>query len=457
MSLGAKIRMARKGLRMTQKALAGDDFSPALVSQLERDQITPSLASLRVIATRLRRPVSYFLEEEITNRELELDLLISLSGVYLARKEYADSLNTLDRAITGAQEIGDAWRLLAAKKAAAQVYFACHEYDQSITFYLECRRAYEQLDAWHEAASCAFSIGVIHQCRSDPRQAIAAYEEALVLVDRAPNPDTMLRLRILGNLGGCLCRLGQYERGITLHEEAMALAKRVDDFQRIAQNYLWMGLAHRDRGDLRNALDYTRRSLDIFNSLDSIRYVADTHTNLGIILAEQGDWEKAYPHLVESLRLQRQVENPRGECHALSEVAAYYLLHDRVAKAEDHASRALHIAVQIGDQFEIARCRQVLGGIRSKQGQHEAAVEELTQGLRVIEALDAPARTARFHHDLAEEYTHLGRPSEARAHYEAAVELYKQAAVKGGGSGEEDLRLVAGGGPLPGGACPSGA
>jgi len=59
--LGRLIREARKARGMTQAALAGDDFTASFISQVERGLTTPSLKSLRIIASRLGLPVRYFL------------------------------------------------------------------------------------------------------------------------------------------------------------------------------------------------------------------------------------------------------------------------------------------------------------------------------------------------------------------------------------------------------------
>lgn len=63
MSLGGKIREARRTLGMTQQDLAGDEFSKSFISQLERDMVNPSLNSLKTLARRLNQPLSELLED----------------------------------------------------------------------------------------------------------------------------------------------------------------------------------------------------------------------------------------------------------------------------------------------------------------------------------------------------------------------------------------------------------
>src|SRR3989442_15777092 len=62
-SLGRRIRQARQALGLSLAAVAGDDFSPAFLNQVELGRAQPSAQTLRIIAPRLQHPIDYFLED----------------------------------------------------------------------------------------------------------------------------------------------------------------------------------------------------------------------------------------------------------------------------------------------------------------------------------------------------------------------------------------------------------
>lgn len=64
MTLGQKIKACRTALRLTQDALAGDDITRNMLSQIEHDTALPSLSTLKALAKRLRVPLGYLLSEE---------------------------------------------------------------------------------------------------------------------------------------------------------------------------------------------------------------------------------------------------------------------------------------------------------------------------------------------------------------------------------------------------------
>ena len=83
MSIGTRIYEARLERGLSQRELAGETITRNMLSLLEHDQANPSLETLRYLAGRLGKKISYFLEED----SLELP---GLEPLLQARKAYAD-------------------------------------------------------------------------------------------------------------------------------------------------------------------------------------------------------------------------------------------------------------------------------------------------------------------------------------------------------------------------------
>lgn len=85
MTLGQRIKTLRKERAMTQSALCGDYMTRNMLSQIENDQASPSLATVCFIAKQLQIPVGYLLDQEVT------PLVYRKAGVIeLIRTAYAD-------------------------------------------------------------------------------------------------------------------------------------------------------------------------------------------------------------------------------------------------------------------------------------------------------------------------------------------------------------------------------
>lgn len=63
MHLGEKLRQARLEAGLSQRQLCGEEITRNMLSQIENGAASPSLATLRYLASRLEKPLSFFLEE----------------------------------------------------------------------------------------------------------------------------------------------------------------------------------------------------------------------------------------------------------------------------------------------------------------------------------------------------------------------------------------------------------
>ena len=85
MTLGQRIKALRKERAMTQSALCGTFMTRNMLSQIENDQASPSLATVCYIAEQLQIPVGYLLDKEVS------PLVYRKAGlIELIRTAYAD-------------------------------------------------------------------------------------------------------------------------------------------------------------------------------------------------------------------------------------------------------------------------------------------------------------------------------------------------------------------------------
>ena len=88
MELGEKLRLARMEANLTQSALCGDTITRNMLSQIEHGTARPSMATLKILAARLGKPMSYFLEEDAVLSP-NTQLMEQARGQYDARQPQA--------------------------------------------------------------------------------------------------------------------------------------------------------------------------------------------------------------------------------------------------------------------------------------------------------------------------------------------------------------------------------
>ena len=93
MDIGQLLRQARQEKGLSQRQLCGDVITRNMLSQIENGSARPSMDTLRCLAARLEKPMSYFLEEQAVSANQTV--VLSAREAY-ARGEYRRSLELLE-------------------------------------------------------------------------------------------------------------------------------------------------------------------------------------------------------------------------------------------------------------------------------------------------------------------------------------------------------------------------
>lgn len=84
MELGEKLKQARVEAGLSQRQLCGDVITRNMLSQIEHGTARPSMATLRYLAQRLEKPISYFLEENAV-ASVNQEVMARLRTLYTAQ------------------------------------------------------------------------------------------------------------------------------------------------------------------------------------------------------------------------------------------------------------------------------------------------------------------------------------------------------------------------------------
>lgn len=118
MELSQKLKQARLDAGLSQKALCGDRITRNMLSQIENGSARPSMDTLRYLAGRLGKPLSFFLEEDAVTspnqalmeraRAAEASEALHLLGEYKAPDPTFDAERWLLEALACLQLAADA-------------------------------------------------------------------------------------------------------------------------------------------------------------------------------------------------------------------------------------------------------------------------------------------------------------------------------------------------------------
>jgi predicted ATPase/class 3 adenylate cyclase/Tfp pilus assembly protein PilF len=254
-------------------------------------------------------------------------------------------------------------------------------------------------------------LGVLAKSQGDFERGVPLLEDALALYRDLEDPEgTGMVLR---NLGLFAIEQGKFERARTLVEEAVEIAQALGDRLRTAQGLFQIGQleAQQDRHAL--ARERYQDALTLFRAEGSMSAVAMVLSNLGYIEIEEGKLAEAESQLEESLRISRKL--------GLTEYNGYTILGlGMVSRKQGHLDRAgqqlresLRLALEIGSPrianmalFEIVLVILAAGDAERAArltGAEKALRERLQTTLSAGQKVDEQHMLARLGGKLSEE------------------------------------------------------
>lgn len=411
MTLGEKLRAARLEHGLTQEQVGGTDFTKAYISELERGVRTPRLTTLRILAKRLHRPLSYFLDGVPEDGEPEASLVLGLAC--LRAGSFPDAQLFLKRGLALASEQGD-------EALQARLELALAVVDIHLGRLPSARRRVERslgvLKGTRDHALLARAqvyLGYVKLDEGDAASALWTFEAARRLAARHDD-DASLLIDLHAGLGEAYRRLGRTEEARDAFRHALDAAASYQDQRRVAARHLELAIAAARQGDFDNAGEQAGKALALYDAIAHRQRVAEIRQRLGEADLLAGRWEEAQEHYRWSVVLQRTDANHHGTVQALGRLAGAMLERGSPEVAHAVGRAALTLLTEDGDQEQRAHALRLRGMLHRLLGQTDEARGALEESLHLFEELHRPHDARYVRRELALLAIDVGDAAEAR-------------------------------------------
>jgi DNA-binding NtrC family response regulator/tetratricopeptide (TPR) repeat protein len=144
-------------------------------------------------------------------------------------------------------------------------------------------------------------------------EAVAKYEK---LAEYTRLPES-LQMRVLTRLGWGYSFNNDIARAIALFNQALQIARKLDDPAGLGACYFGLGRAYRFISEIRIARDYYISALDYFRKVGNWRHLAESYFSIGSINGRLGDFRNAANAIKQSLAIigDRNEHELLGRCY----------------------------------------------------------------------------------------------------------------------------------------------
>ncbi|MFQ5335043.1 MAG: tetratricopeptide repeat protein, partial [Flavobacteriales bacterium] len=210
-------------------------------------------------------------------------------------------------------------------------------------------------------------------------------------------------------------------------EDALKLAKSLNDKKSISRCLNFIGLLYDDIGDYQKAIDYYKQSLNIRIEINDKKGMASCYNNLGVLyLNNNGDAKAALDYYFKAMRLYEEVKYDKGLSKSLNNIGVLYKNKGDYTKALEFYMKAQKILVRLNDSKAIARNLSNIGNIYYAEEFFDKALESYKKSLKIRETLNDKGGIANCENNIAAIYYHRGKINEALEHSLRAQRIYEE-------------------------------
>jgi len=391
MTLGEKIRSARLEQKLTQEQLAGRELTKSYISELERGSRSPRLTTLKILAHRLNRPLSYFRDGASEEREPEVFLMVGLARLHSGA--WPEAQAAMERALELATQQEDEALQIRIEMSLAAVEHHAGRSTQAFRRINRCIHTLSRKGNPLSLARAQLSLGRLRLHARDASSAVWAFEAALRLANQAPHDPALLADLHIG-LGDAFLQLGRTEEALDAFRAALAVAEPYRDPAQVAGRHLELAVSAVDEGHFDEAAGQAGKALAVYDTIAHKRRLAEIHRALGEAAVSGDRWDEAERHFRWSVALQCAVAQWPGAAEVLGTLAEAVLARAVPDAARAAAEMALGLLTADGDHRDPCRSLRVRGAVCRFLGRREEARGALEECLTALE------RTGR-HHDAS--------------------------------------------------------
>jgi signal transduction histidine kinase len=269
--------------------------------------------------------------------------LCLLSLFHMIIGDFDLSINMANESIEYFEKVNDEKGIADAKYTIAGALYKTDDFNQGLSFLIDCLKTYKKLEDYHNQARVQKSMGTIYEYFGDNKSAIQIYEEAIESSKKAN--DLNLQSNAYNPLSGIYLNQGEIDKAMNLIEDSVKLKTKTGDTR---------GLAFALYGRAKIYLKTQKNELAEKDFLESIRIHEEMGEKLGramcfhklgALYIQMGQLDKAKEILVEAL------EYSNKNRIIVIKFRANLLLHD-IAKLEGNFELALKYMAQYVEEKE---------------------------------------------------------------------------------------------------------
>lgn len=257
--------------------------------------------------------------------------------------------------------------------------------------------------------------------------AILYAQKGIACLERIPVNDEVLKKIIDARtmLGLYLLQMGDFQKARDAVDPVLRVAAEKGYKRRLSQIYTVIGaFEYWAEENFSGAFDHLNRALILSKELGDMASVALASYYLAVALGLDCQFQDAYSHFEQSLKINTAVNNTWGVSTMMSSLSFFQSYHGQVELGYRTGNEALRLAEFSGDVYSKTVAYTCHGSSCYARGVLDEAIENLSKGIALGERIIHTNAVATARLALAETYFEIGNYEAAKKHCQKCMELH---------------------------------
>ncbi len=424
LSLGEKIKRKRKELNMTLKDLAGDRITPGQISLVESGKSNPSMDLLDYLANSLNTSSEYLMESEETQAEKICLFYENIAEALILSSDLVQAEQNIEISLYYSEKYKLEYRKARNLSLRGDIYMAREEIAAAQQVFLSSNVIFIKNNAYEEIIKTFLKLGKITLKLRGYQSASSYFKQAeKVFLDNEMANDFLLG-EIYYSIGYTFFKLEDIDKAIKYSFLAQEKFKQIDNKKEYANSLLLLSKEYNEKGDIKNAIKYSKITLKVFYEINNLTYVSEIENNLGRLFYEFDNMEQSFIHLNKANEI-RQKSNDSKLIDTLANICENHIKLKSIEQAKEALKHILEY-VENGNHTALREYYLLKYRVDLLEGNMKEAENTLLQALNFVKQEEHRKEAAEISIMLGKFYIDCGRDNDAARYLNDGVELFKK-------------------------------
>jgi tetratricopeptide (TPR) repeat protein len=427
LSLGEKIKRKRKELNMTLKDLAGDRITPGQISLVESGKSNPSMDLLDYLATTLNSSSEYLMESEETQAEKICLFYENIAEALIISSDLLQAEQNIEKSLYYCEKYKLEHRKARNLALRGDIYMARDEIAAAQQVFLSANVIFIKKNLYEEIIKTFLKLGKIALKIRGYQSASSYFNQAeKVFMDNEIASDFLLG-EIYYYIGYTYFKLDNIEKAIKYSYLAQEKFKQIDNKKDYANSLLLLSKEYNVKGDIKNAIKYSRITLKVFYEINNLTYVSEIENSLGKLFYEFDNIEQSFVHLNKAKEIRRK-SNDSKLIYTLVNICENYIKLKLIDKAKEALGDILD-CIEEGNYKVLHKYYLLKYRIDLLEDDMGEAENTLLQALNFVKQEERIKDAAEISIMLGKFYIDSNRDKEAAKYLNEGVELFNKMGI----------------------------